>query len=118
MSPETGGPNEVSQVATEIWIGLVHAKECDGSHVLGENMKGGYVHALGLADGKETFQELVNHALRVHGLYAVSIDDINTYAEYRRSGRINSDFHDLATELSEENPIAFDIFDAYSFDDA
>jgi hypothetical protein len=71
-----------------------------------------------LANNSKNYEECVRAALNESGFYVIEFKDVSTVRKYRAHNRISKDIDELVAFLSPDEPIQFDIFDAYREYDA
>ena len=103
---------------SEPWIGLIHLRPVRQPNLLGEHRKGAYVNAVALASGAGQFHDRVEEALQAYGLGIVETSDVDRVSAYRAEGRIGAEIDELIRTLSDDEPVKFDVFDAYAEDDS
>lgn len=96
----------------EAWIGLVEVRPRPTSDPL-DGAPGAFVNALALANGETDFCELTGAALAELHLEVVAISDVEPLASRVRRTGVLEEIETLATQLSEQNKVQFDEFQAF-----
>jgi hypothetical protein len=94
------------------WIGLANVIPHSGNNILG-NASGAFVACAALANSPEDFGRKIVAHLHEMGFSVEKIEDIETIKIRRQKVSRKDGIDLLSKNLSEENPIALDIFNAY-----
>ena len=82
-------------------------------HIL-DGAKGAYVNVLALASDQLEFEELATKAFGELGFEVLSMEDVNLLSQLKKEGReFDRELIDLELEISKDEPIQFDEFQAY-----
>lgn len=95
-----------------IWIGLAHVKPNSGNTSL-QDAIGAFVPSLALANNAEDFADKVTSLLEEYDFEVLELEDIEPLETREKHSKISIDIESLASEISNDNPVLLDEFQAY-----
>jgi hypothetical protein len=100
-----------------VWIGCVEVTGRPGNPVLGLDDAGAYVIALALASNPTDYRKQVVKASNALGLEVLQCDDIEPLCDRLAKYEVDLSVQELADQLGPRNPVLFDCFCKYPFED-
>lgn len=94
------------------WIGLAHVKPKTGNNLL-QGALGAFVPILALTTEIDDFVALTTTYLESFGFEVLEIEDIELFKDRLRNSDVEDVIIALAEELTDEDPIILDTFQAY-----